>query len=111
VRFLGRKVYLGVFIVLVNALQHKLTRKRQSILVETLNIPPQTLSRWRTWWREHFSGSRCWALIRRQFLPPITDHQLPDGLLGRLHGDTLEDRVRKLLQLIAPVTTTQYGVI
>lgn len=109
VRFLGRKVYLGVFVVLVNALPHKLSRKRQSALVERLNIPPQTLSRWRTWWRETFVLTRSWQMIRSQFLPPIAVDQLPDTLLARLAGD-LRDRVGHLLRLIAPVTT-RYQVI
>ena len=111
VRFLGRKVYLGVFVVLVNSLQHKLTRKRQSALVEILNIPAKTLSRWRKWWRETFSSSRCWKMSRTQFLPPIMAGELPHELLTRLVGDTLKDRVCKLLQLVSPVTTASYAVI
>lgn len=111
VRFLGRKVYLSVLIVLVNSLKHKLTRKRQNALVEMLNIPPKTLSRWRKWWCETFSLSRCWKMTSTQFLPPIAAQQLPDELLTRLVGNTLKDRVCKLLQLISPVTTASYVVI
>ena len=111
VRFLGRKVYLSVFIVLVNSLQHKLTRKRQNALVEMLNIPAKTLSRWRKWWCETFSLSRCWKINSTQFLPLIAAQQLPDELLTRLVGNTLKDRLCKLLQLISPVTTASYAVI
>ena len=50
VRFLGRKVYLGVIVVLVTALHHGLTTPRRRQLIEELDVAPQTLWRWRRWW-------------------------------------------------------------
>ena len=105
VRFLGRKVYLGVIVVLVTALHHGLTPKRRRQLVEALEIPPQTLSRWRRWWHEVFAQSRGWRVERGGFVPPIAVGRLPDSLLGRLTGERLSDRVSRLLVLICPVTT------
>ena len=106
VRFLGRKVYLGVIVVLVTALQHGLTPKRRRQLVEALEIPPQTLSRWRRWWREAFAQSRCWQMERGHFVPPIEVGRLPDSLLGRLKDEKLSDRLCRLLVLLCPATTT-----
>jgi hypothetical protein len=80
VRFLGRKVYLGVIVVLITALQHGLTAPRRRRLIEALDVPPQTLWRWRRWWRERFVQSRCWRALAGQFIPPLlsaipgTDH-------------------------------------
>ena len=59
VRFLGRKVYLGVVVILITALEHGLTPRRRQWLIETLDLWPQTVSRWRRWWRERFPVSRC----------------------------------------------------
>lgn len=109
VRFLGRKVYLGVMVVLLTALQHGLTDRRRRQLIEQLDIPAQTLARWGHWWREGFTLTRCWRAQRDQFLPPIPIAQLPGALLGRLTGATLAERLCQLLLLITPVTTAWSG--
>jgi len=105
VRFLGRKVYVGAIVVLLTALQHGLTDKRRRDLEERLNIPSQTLARWRRWWRDEFAASRCWRAEAEQFVPPIPSRRLPGALLGRLTGKTLLRRLWQLLRLIRPVTT------
>ena len=105
VRFLGRKVYLGVFIVLVTALAHGLTTHRRTLLIKQLDLWPQTIARWRRWWRETFAASRCWQALRGGFLPPVDPARLPDTLLERLQGGALSQRLYRLLWLIAPLTT------
>jgi len=109
VRFLGRKVYLGVMVILITALEHGLSPKRRQWLIETLDIWPQTLSRWRRWWREAFPSSRCWQEHRGHFIPPVQTDQLPDALLSRLDGRDLRQRLCHLLLLLAPVTTTSWS--
>lgn len=109
VRFLGRKVYLGVLVVLLTALHHGLSERRRRLLIEELDIPSQTLCRWRQWWRERFVVSRCWRAQRGQYLPPIDEHALPDSLLRRLTGASLPERLCQLLRLLSPVTTPWSG--
>lgn len=109
VRFLGRKVYLGVIVVLITSLHHGLTDKRRRRLIEALDIPSQTLSRWRRWWRDTFATSRCWKAEKGHFIPPVNESQLPDGLLSRLKGEDLPTRLCRLLLLVAPVTTTSWS--
>lgn len=106
VRFLGRKVYLGVIVVLITALHHGLTDQRRSRLIGELDVPLQTLWRWRRWWREQFLQSRCWKGLAGQFIPPIAPHCLPGSLLERLRGTLLTERLVQLLVLISPVTTS-----
>ena len=106
VRFLGRKVYLGVIVVLVTALHHGLTDQRRSRLIEELDVPAQTLWRWRRWWRERFVQMRCWRALAGQFLPPIATHRLPGSLLERLAGRVLSERLVQLLILLSPVSTS-----
>ena len=105
VRFLGRKVYLGVIVVLLTALHHGLTEARCRRLLEALEVPAQTLWRWRRWWREQFAQSRCWRALAGRFMPPLAVDQLPGSLLERLDGSALSERVVQLLVLIAPTTT------
>jgi hypothetical protein len=105
VRFLGRKVYLGVMVVLITALHHGLSEPRRSRLIEHLDVPAQTLWRWRRWWREQFRASRCWQALAGQLIPPIASDRLPGSLLERLTARTLSERLVELLMLISPVTT------
>jgi len=106
VRFLGRKVYLGVIVVLLTALHHGLTEARRRRLIEELDISAQTLWRWRRWWREQFVQMRCWRALAAQFIPPIDADTLPGALLERLTGSGLSERLVQLLVLICPVTTS-----
>jgi hypothetical protein len=105
VRFLGRKVYLGVIVVLITALNHGLTEPRRRLLIEELDVAPQTLWRWRRWWRERFVATRCWGALAAQFIPPLATDSLPGSLLERLTGRALSERLVQLLVLISPVTT------
>ncbi len=109
VRFLGRKVYLGVIVILVSALEQGLSRKRRKQLIEQLDLWPQTLARWRQWWQQTFVVSRCWQAARDHSIPPIAVGQLPGALLGRLSGVDLRHRLCLLLRLLAPVTTTSWS--
>ena len=109
VRFLGRKVYLGVVVILVSAMTHGLTPRRRQQLIEQLDLWPQTIARWRRWWREIFTHSRCWRSERGRFIPPVEDSGLPGVLLGRLIGTDLRDRLCHLLRLVGPLTTGSWS--
>ncbi len=109
VRFLGRKVYLGVIVVLISALEQGLSAKRRRQLIDTLDVAPQTLWRWQCWWREVFAEGPWWRVERAQFVPPIAASALPGELLARLQGANLRERVIRLLWLIAPLSTTSWS--
>jgi len=109
VRFLGRKVYLGVLVVLISALEGGLSPSGRRQLVDTLDVPAQTLWRWQRWWREVFAEGPGWRLERAQFIPPIPAAGLPGEWLARLRGTDLLERLVRLLWLIAPVTTTSWS--
>ena len=109
VRFLGRKVYLGVIVVLISALEYGLSAKRREWLIDALDVPPQTLWRWQCWWREVFAEGPWWQVERAQFVPPVAGSKLPGELLGRLRGADLRERLVRLLWLIAPLSTTSWS--
>jgi hypothetical protein len=109
VRFLGRKVYLSVIVILATAMRHGLTSKRRKQLIEELDLWPQTLVRWRGWWRELFPTTRCWKTEQGHFIPPVDIRQLPGALLGQLLAPDLLGRLCLLLRLVAAVTTRSWS--
>jgi len=105
VRFLGRRVYLGVIIVLITAMTHGLTEKRRQALIKALHLNSQTLYRWRKFWRECFPVSRCWQALQGQFIPPLAVTDLPGAWLGRFTGKDLRIRIGQLLRALIPLTS------
>src|SRR6266542_2333745 len=67
IRFLGRKVYPGLIVVLVSAMNHGLTQRRVAQLRETLAVSRATLIRWRRWWRNQFVQTPFWKAARARF--------------------------------------------
>jgi hypothetical protein len=105
VRFLGRRVYAGVIVVLMSAMLHGLSDKRVQRLHEVLAMDRRTLQRWRQWWLENFVRSRFWRAQRGRFMPPVCEATLPRSMVQRF-GVGLErrDRLLDLLRFLAPLT-------
>jgi hypothetical protein len=57
VRFLGRRVYAGMVVVLITAMIHGLKPARVRRIREALQIDSRTLKRWRQWWLDNFVRS------------------------------------------------------
>ena len=87
VRFLGRRVYLGLAVV----------------LCEALAVPLRTLQRWRRWWREDFMHTPLWQAMCARFMPPVSAQGLPGDLLARFGGEAAE-ALQRLLCFLAPIT-------
>jgi len=109
VRFLGRKVYLGVVVVLISALEGGLSPRRRRQLVDALEVPAQTLWRWQQWWREVFAEGPRWRWECAHFIPPIAPEALPGQWLARLRGEDLPQRLVRLLWSLLPVTSTSWS--
>jgi hypothetical protein len=104
VRYLGRRVYLGVVVVLVSAMTHGLSVRRVAALHAHLGVGLRTLRRWRQWWRQAFVESRFWRAARGRFMPAVEEPELPASLLARFGGQGAA-RVFQVLELLAPLTT------
>lgn len=104
VRFLGRKVYWGVVVVLMAAMHHGLKPARVEILRERLGIDRRTLERWRTWWLETFVESEFWKEARARLMPAPCPRTLPWSLCEAFGIDRL-DRLLDLLRFLRPLTT------
>ena len=103
-RFLGRKVYLGVIVVLMSALASGVTPARARKLREETGVSARTLGRWRTWWLADFRGSRFWKASRGRFSPPVDGGELPSSLVARFLERAASGLV-DLLRFLSPITT------
>ena len=108
-RYLGRRVYLGVVVVLVSAMEHGVSVRRVATLYQHLGIGLRTLRRWRQWWWRVFTHSAVWRATRGRCVPPVADDTLPHALLERFGGSATE-RVLAALRLLLPLTTTAANV-
>ncbi len=104
VRFLGRRVYWGVVVVLVSAARHGITPERMRVLREALGIDRRTLDRWRAWWLENFVQSSFWKAARARFMPLICEKTLPLSL-GRAFALASPGQLIALLKFLSPITT------
>lgn len=112
-RFLGRRVYLEVVVVLASVLAQAMATIGAAIAAS--GVPWRTLRRWGTWWREGFPRLRTWAELRARLVPPPPDEALmPQSLLARLGAElertesqkpALADVMVLAARCLAPVTT------
>src|SRR5216684_3106454 len=104
VRFMGRRVYAGLVVVLVSAMIHGLKPERVKVLREALEIDRRTLERWRQWWLGIFVDSSFWREARARFMPPLCQKTLPLSLCVSFEVER-RDRLLDLLKFLAPITT------
>ena len=104
VRFMGRRVYAGLVVVVVSAMVHGLKPERVKLLREALGIDRQTLARWRQWWLDLFVESSFWREARARFMPPLCHKTMPLSLCVSFEVER-RDRLLDLLKFLAPITT------
>jgi hypothetical protein len=104
VRFLGRKVYVGVVVVLVSAMMQGLSEGRVKRLRQELGVDRRTLSHWREWWREKFVQGRFWRGERGRLRRPIREEHIPLGLVEAF-GAWQREGLLKLMKFLSPITT------
>ncbi len=110
VRFLGRKVYLGVVVLLAGVLRQGPTPWRVSRLRETLGVSARTLRRWHRWWRDAFVRTPFWKAACAYFARPVDEGNLPGSLLAAFTGDP-RSQVLATLRFLRPLTTTSAGTL
>lgn len=102
VRFLGRRVYLALAVVLVSGSRTASTPTGTRLGAE-LGVARQTLQRWQAWWAEQFPLTPLWQATCARFMPPVSQAQLPGELITRFSGLAHEALMRLLIWL-SPVT-------
>ena len=102
VRFLGRRVYLAMAVVLVSA-RHAGQTPATKRAAGLLNVPVRTLARWRCWWQELFPLTPLWRGACARFMPPVMAAQMPATLLTRFTGTPAQSLMRMLV-FLSPLT-------
>ena len=105
VRFLGRRVYLALAVVLVSGSRTASTPTGVRLGAE-LGVARQTLQRWQAWWVEQFPLTPLWRAQCARFMPPLPEAQLPGELITRFAGPAHEALMR-LLVWLSPVTVSR----
>lgn len=102
VRFLGRRVYLGLAVVLVPQRRTTLTATAVQ-LCDTLGVPARTIARWRNWWLQLFAATPMWQASCARFMPALALSDLPASLIERFTGPAAESLMR-LLAFLTPLS-------
>ena len=102
-RFLGRKIYLAVIVVLISIMRNGMTEPRMRQMTEAVGVDRRTVERWRVWWRDAFTASPFWRIARAAFMPPVDQDRLPAALIERFTGGDGEPLIA-LLRFLGPIT-------
>ena len=103
-RFLGRKVYVSVLVVVASVVGRSIHLVGRGRRREVEGVPVRTVRRWLDWWSITFALSVFWKEAKGLLSPAVDEASLPGSLLARL-GAPSAATLTRLLRLIAPVTT------
>ena len=98
VRFLGRRLYLGLIVVLMSVRRTTLSGSAVQ-LADALGVPARTIARWRHWWLQVFPTTPLWQAACARFMPPVQIGLLPTSLIERFTGAAAEAAMRLLVFL------------
>jgi hypothetical protein len=101
VRFLGRRVYLGVVVIVASMVA--LTIRGAGEVRRQTGVAARTAARWVGWWQGSFLGTEVFVRLCAQLIG-IEVEQVPTSIVERL-GGTWTERVRRMLAWLAPLTT------
>lgn len=99
-RFLGRRVYLGVVVIVASLLgqavatAHAIRRQR--------GVSARTVRRWLAWWGGSFIDTEVFVAVRAR-LVGVDVSRLPASIVERLPGSPSQ-QVRTMLELLWPLT-------
>jgi len=100
-RFLGRRVYLGVVVIVASFVAQALATAHT--IRQKTGVPALTVRRWLDWWGSTFIDTEVFVAIRARLIG-VDESKLPASIVARLPG-TPEQQVRTMLELLWPLTT------
>lgn len=101
VRFLGRRFYLGVVVILASIVARVLEAAGE--IRRVTGVPARTTRRWLAWWQGAFLSTEVFVWLRGQLID-VSVNELPTSLVDRLKG-SWTSRMTTMLQWLVPVTT------
>lgn len=102
-RFLGRRVYYSVVMILIETMHRGESPARLTVLQEHIGVSARTLRRWRRWWQTTFARSGFWRLIQGRLRHPVAASDLPQALLDCFCGNA-RTRLLSLLRMLLPIS-------
>lgn len=99
-RFLARRVYLGVVVIVASLVAQALGAARA--ILQATKVPARTTRRWLSWWRGPFAATAVFVQLRAA-LVGVAVNELPESLVGRLPGSPTE-QARAMLEWLLPLT-------
>lgn len=103
VRFLGRKVFLAVTIVVATALvRGGGDRNTVELLRRQLGASRSTVARWCRWWQA-LTRTELWIGVRGMLPVDLDEQMLPASLLARYAGSAA-DRMVHVLRFLRPLS-------
>ncbi len=101
-RFLSRRVYVGAVVIVASMVA--LALKAAGAIRKATGVPARTTRRWLGWWQVGFVQTEVFVAVAARLVGVSID-ALPTSIVERLPGTT-EQRLRTMLDLLAPITTT-----
>ena len=103
-RFLGRRVYLEVAVLLAGVIA--LTVRRAQELRRQTGIPERTIRRWALWWQTTFTDTEPFLEANARAVGGLVVAQLPESLLSRFEGAGPLAILKRAMRWLSPLTTT-----
>jgi hypothetical protein len=100
-RFLGRRVYLGVVVILASLVGQ--ARAKAAELRRQTGVPPRTVRRWLSWWQGLFLSTEVFVAIRARLIGVDVD-EVPSSIVEQLPGSRTS-RMLTMLSWLLPLTT------
>ena len=100
-RFLGRRVYLEVVVIVASVVAQAVKTAEAS--KRATGVPARTARRWLAWWQGGFVSTEVFVALRAH-LVGIEIERLPSTIVERLSG-TIVEQLRTMATLLAPLTT------
>jgi hypothetical protein len=106
VRFLGRRVYVSVVVIVAAAVEGGVSKRRLEVLRDLMRCPldRRTVERWVAWWRTTLPRMTFWRGIRGRLRTPVDPERMPLSLLEAFRGKGPQEAVIDMLQLLAPIS-------
>jgi len=105
VRFLGRKVYLGVVVIILTAMRQGLSPRGEKTLRQSLGVDRKTVAEWQKWWVESFQPSDFGQEARRQLFSSISvDAEPPLSILKALSAIDSMENFCQALRFLSPAS-------
>ena len=103
-RFLGRKVYVAVWVVVASVAGQATKRTGRGRPRRVHGVPTRTVLRWLDWWQTVFGLGAFWSEAMGYFATPVEVTGLPTTLLARFGRGPAA--LEKTLRFTSPITTT-----